>query len=194
MQDMWSAEFVLDGITRFVLLDGDPKWEESEFNDVPWRTEDGSIVIADSNQDLVDWLAKNMPNAVLNDFETDESEDGPTSVNLDHALREADLRHTPVEAVLDGDLLITAWNFLDDVLRSGGLPFNHRGLIADKVYDKLFYSLNIEWMFENPLPPGYRYVPVWPEKERLKIYQVISIGIERFRPLIDSALNVSAAA
>lgn len=194
MQDMWSAEFVLDGITRFLLLDGDPKWEESEFNDDPWRTEDGSILVADSKQDLVDWLAKNMPNAVLNDFETDESEEGPTSVDLDHALREADLRYTPVEAVLDGGLLITAWNFLDDVLRSGGLPFNHLGPIADKVYDKLFYSLNMEWMLELATPPGYRYVPVWPEKERRKIYQVINMGIERFRPLIDSALNVSAVA
>lgn len=190
MREMWSYEVALNGNTRFLLLDGDPKWDDSEFVYPPWRADDGALVVADSKQDLVDWLGKALPDAVLDESDPDDPEADQARLDFDAALREADVKYTPVEAVLDGDLLISVWNLLDDVLRTGGHPFNFRGPIADKCYDKLFYSLNMEWMLENA-PPGYRYVPIWPMKERRKIYQVISTGIARFRPLLESAFNIS---
>lgn len=190
MRQMWSYEVVLDGRTCFLLLDGDSKWDETEFSCPPWRSEDGTLVVSDSKQDLVDWLTKTLPDAVLDEPDPDDPEADQARLDLDAALREADMKHTPVDAVLDGDLLNSAWNFLDDALRTGGHPFNFRGATADKCYDKLFYSLNLEVMRQFA-PPGYRYVPIWLAKERRKIYQVISTGIDRFRPLWNSALNIS---
>ena len=67
-----------------------------------------------------------------------------------------------------GDV-ITAWNVLDDLTKSFGVPLGFHGRLADRVYDKLFYGLNLEYF----TPPGEWYVPTWQPRELAKIDQVL---------------------
>lgn len=67
-----------------------------------------------------------------------------------------------------GDV-ITAWNVLDDLTKSFGVPLGFHGRLADRVYDKLFYGLNLEYF----TPPGQCYVPTWQPRELAKIDQVL---------------------
>lgn len=67
-----------------------------------------------------------------------------------------------------GDV-ITAWNALDDLTKSFGVPLGFHGWLADRVYDKLFYGLNLEYF----TPPGEWYVPTWQPRELAKIDQVL---------------------
>jgi hypothetical protein len=84
------------------------------------------------------------------------------------------------------DVVLTAWNGLDDLLPAWGLPFAFRGRIADKVCDKLFWGLNLP----SVTPPGEHYVPVWRRKEIAKIVQALRAGASRIRAsLADEAQN-----
>lgn len=67
------------------------------------------------------------------------------------------------------DLMITAWNALDDLTKSLGVPLGFHGRLANQVYDKLFWGLNLESM----TPPGEWYVPAWRPQELAKIDQVL---------------------
>ncbi|MCB0911076.1 MAG: hypothetical protein KDB60_05590 [Propionibacteriaceae bacterium] len=65
--------------------------------------------------------------------------------------------------------VITAWNALDDITKSLGVPLGFSGRLANRCYDKLFWGLNLE----SVTPPGEWYVPAWRPRELAKIDQVL---------------------
>ena len=67
------------------------------------------------------------------------------------------------------DVVITAWNALDDLTKSLGVPLGFSGRLANQCYDKLFWGLNLEAV----TPPGEWYVPAWQPRELAKIDQVL---------------------
>ena len=67
------------------------------------------------------------------------------------------------------DVVITAWNALDDLTKSLGVPLGFSGRMANRCYDKLFWGLNLEAV----TPPGDWYVPTWQPRELAKIDQVL---------------------
>lgn len=67
------------------------------------------------------------------------------------------------------DVVITAWNALDDLTRSLGAPLGFFGRLANRCYDKLFWGLNLE----SVTPPGQWYTPSWRPRELSKIDQVL---------------------
>lgn len=69
----------------------------------------------------------------------------------------------------DIDAVITAWNALDDLTKSLGVPLGFSGRWANRCYDKLFWGLNLESL----TPPGERYAPTWRRRELAKIDQVL---------------------
>lgn len=69
----------------------------------------------------------------------------------------------------DMDVVITAWNALDDLTKSLGVPLGFSGRLANRCYDKLFWGLNLEAV----TPAGEWYVPAWQPRELAKIDQVL---------------------
>lgn len=67
------------------------------------------------------------------------------------------------------DAVIVAWNALDDLTKSLGVPLGFYGRLAHRVYDKLFWGLNLK----SVTPPGEWYVPTWRRRELAKIDQVL---------------------
>lgn len=67
------------------------------------------------------------------------------------------------------DVVIVAWNALDDLTKSLGVPLGFHGRLAHRVYDKLFWGLNLE----SVTPAGEWYVPTWRRRELAKIDQVL---------------------
>jgi hypothetical protein len=67
------------------------------------------------------------------------------------------------------DVVITAWNSLDDLTKSLGVPLGFRGELANRSYDKLFWGLNLAPV----TPPGQWYTPAWRPRELAKIDQVL---------------------
>lgn len=67
------------------------------------------------------------------------------------------------------DVVITAWNALDDLTKSLGVPLGFSGRLANRCYDKLFWGLNLEAV----TPRGEWYVPAWQSRELAKIDQVL---------------------
>ncbi len=69
----------------------------------------------------------------------------------------------------DIDEVITAWNALDDLTAALGRRLDFHGALANKVYDKLFWGLNLPAV----TPAGKWYIPLWRPKERAKMDQVL---------------------
>jgi hypothetical protein len=67
------------------------------------------------------------------------------------------------------DVVIDAWDALDDLTKALGVRFGFSGRLAIRCYDKLFWGLNLE----SVTPPGERYVPAWRPRELAKIDQVL---------------------
>lgn len=72
-------------------------------------------------------------------------------------------------------------NLLDDICRSIGQPLRFDGPTANRVYDKLFWGLNLP----SVTPAGGHYVPLWSRREIRKLHQVITAGLGR----LDAQLN-----
>jgi len=67
------------------------------------------------------------------------------------------------------DVVNTAWNSLDDLTKSLGVPLGFHGKLANRAYDKLFWGLNLPSM----TPPGQWFTPRWRPRELDKIEQVL---------------------
>ncbi|MGC3993303.1 MAG: hypothetical protein QM779_04110 [Propionicimonas sp.] len=67
------------------------------------------------------------------------------------------------------EVVINAWNALDDLTRALGVPMGFSGRRANRCYDKLFWGLNLA----SVTPPGQSYVPAWRRRELAKIDQVL---------------------
>lgn len=85
------------------------------------------------------------------------------------------------------NVVITAWNALDDQTKSLGVPLGFSGRLANRCYDKLFWGLNLEAV----TPPGEWYVPAWQPRELAKIDQVLRECGDRIA--LNSATGSSAA-
>jgi len=81
---------------------------------------------------------------------------------------------------VDFDAVITVWNAMTDLLPAAGVPFGFAGSLANRVYDKLFWGLNLASFASE----GRRYVPRWSPRERTKVGQVIRASAERVRALV----------
>ncbi|GAB2588378.1 hypothetical protein [Spirosoma areae] len=104
----------------------------------------------------------------------------PGLVDLDAAERWLQDTDNPI----DCENLLTAWNLFLDVSCALDVPFKgnryyykHRSPLRDTVYDKLFYGNNIY----NLTPDGDYYTPVWSDRERRKIAEIIADGVGMFR-------------
>lgn len=87
------------------------------------------------------------------------------------------------EALVDSDdfdAVLTVWNAMTDLLPAAGVPFEFTGSLANKVYDKLFWGLNLPSFASE----GRRYLPRWSPRERAKVVQVIRASAERVRALV----------
>lgn len=159
--EMWAIAFVLNGATEHLLVrDGSGDNVLS-----PVLTTDGRLVISQSRPRLSDWVLNNDTRAAL------DLEEMRAAVDFD-AVRRDLARRTPH---IDADVILEAWNLLDDVLPAVQMPFNFRGPTSDRAYDKLFWSLNLE----SVTPVGERYVPAWSADEIRKIRTAIRKGVER---------------
>lgn len=87
------------------------------------------------------------------------------SVDADRARAVVGFRMSRVEIAA----VIDAWNALDDLSKSLGVPLGFTGRLASRCYDKLFWGLNLE----SVTPPGKSYVPAWQPRELAKIDQVL---------------------
>lgn len=67
------------------------------------------------------------------------------------------------------EVVINAWNSLDDLTKSLGVPLGFRGTLANRAYDKLFWGLNLP----SVTPPGKWFTPGWWPGELGKIDQVL---------------------
>jgi hypothetical protein len=67
------------------------------------------------------------------------------------------------------DIVINAWNALDDLTKSLGTPLGFHGELANRAYDKLFWGLNLAPV----TPPGQWFTPRWRPRELGKIEQVL---------------------
>lgn len=76
------------------------------------------------------------------------------------------------------DVVITAWNALDDLTKSLGVPLGFSGRLANRCYDKLFWGLNLEAV----TPTGEWYRPAWQPRELAKIDQVLRECGARIQP------------
>ena len=83
------------------------------------------------------------------------------------------------------DTVITAWNSLDDLTKSLGVPLGFSGRMANRCYDKLFWGLNLQAV----TPPGEWYRPAWQPRELAKIDQVLRECGARIQPGISAASN-----
>lgn len=73
------------------------------------------------------------------------------------------------------DVVITAWNALDDLTVVLGVRLDFFGRLANRCYDKLFAGLNLVAI----TPPGKWYTPSWRPRELAKIDQVLREGGDR---------------
>ena len=73
------------------------------------------------------------------------------------------------------DVVITAWNSLDDLTAVLGVRLDFFGRLANRCYDKLFAGLNLMVI----TPPGKWYTPSWRPRELAKIDQVLREGGDR---------------
>jgi hypothetical protein len=73
------------------------------------------------------------------------------------------------------DVVITAWNALDDLTAALGVRLDFFGRLANRSYDKLFAGLNLVAI----TPPGRWYTPSWRPRELAKIDQVLREGGDR---------------
>ncbi|WP_461055282.1 hypothetical protein [Spirosoma arcticum] len=80
--------------------------------------------------------------------------------------------------------LLAAWNLFTDVSYALNMPFKgnrdyqkRRSTVRDKIYDKLFYGNNIY----NLTPENEYYIPMWTNREREKIAEIITDGLVLFR-------------
>lgn len=69
----------------------------------------------------------------------------------------------------DIEVVVNAWNGLDDLTKSLGVPLGFRGELANRAYDKLFWGLNLPAV----TPPGKWFTPGWWPRELAKIDQVL---------------------
>lgn len=73
------------------------------------------------------------------------------------------------------DVVITAWNALDDLTAALDVRLDFFGRLANRCYDKLFAGLNLVAV----TPPGQWYTPSWRPRELAKIDQVLREGGDR---------------
>jgi hypothetical protein len=81
------------------------------------------------------------------------------------------------DAEPDCRLLLAIWNLAGDVARSVNEPFEDRGEVLDRVYDKLFFGNNLPSM----TPPGEQYHPQWSEEELRLLRATIQIAADLIR-------------
>lgn len=79
------------------------------------------------------------------------------------------------DTVFNYNLIIDFWNMMSDLSRSLKIEFygNTRERSIDKVYDKVFYALNLP----SITPENKEYTPIWKPKEINIICEVIDDGI-----------------
>ena len=93
----------------------------------------------------------------------DQEAAGAVDIDEARAALGPDMSRDAIEVVLN------AWNALDDLTKSLGVPLGFFGRLANRSYDKLFWGLNLEAV----TPPGQWYVPRWSDRELAKIDQVL---------------------
>jgi hypothetical protein len=106
--------------------------------------------------------------ALVADLELDEipiDQEIGDEVDVDHARALISFTMSRDEI----DEVITAWNALDDLTKSLGVPLGFHGELANRSYDKLFWGLNLPAM----TPPGQWFIPAWRPRQLPKIDQVL---------------------
>jgi len=78
------------------------------------------------------------------------------------------------ENSLSYNQLMNFWNMMTDLSKSLGIDFfgNKRTKQIDKVYDKLFWGLNLP----SVTPIGKEYIPIWETHEKKIMSQVVLDG------------------
>lgn len=163
-ENHFASWFRLDKVDQYLIwIDGDP---DSVLLDGSSR-----IPIFRSELDLARY-AHSRSIRIVNEV--------PRLQDLDAAERWLQTINSPIDPV---DLLV-AWNLFLDVSYALDVPFKGnrdyskaRGTMSDRVYDKLFYGNNIY----DLTPGGEYYIPVWSDRERNKIAEIITDGLTLFR-------------
>jgi hypothetical protein len=73
-----------------------------------------------------------------------------------------------------------AWDFFDDLSTAVSVKFDLNRKLAHKVYDKLFYGLNLP----SATPRPKQYVPSWTEPEVRLLKKAMTAGLDLFRASI----------
>lgn len=88
-----------------------------------------------------------------------------------------------IEQPIDCKELLNAWNLFTDIANTFDMPF--KGSIKDRIrnniYDKLFYGNNIYSL----TPTGEYYVPLWLEKEKIRLAEILVEGLSMLKAKIE---------
>lgn len=169
----FPGALLLDGkVYYYATLDSDDITNEPP--EVLHRTADHGPLYADFDELLHD-LSDRGIHTVPGVFDV---------IDVDWAIRA--VRHP--RAPEDTDAILTAWNGLGDLLSASALPFRFNGRLSNRVYDKLFYSLN----YPSTAQPGHHYVPKWRRREIGKLVRIVTAGATRIRTVVDSERHLAA--
>ncbi|NJC63908.1 hypothetical protein HC028_05210 [Planosporangium flavigriseum] len=76
---------------------------------------------------------------------------------------------------LDLDAGLNLWNWATDAAYSTGRPWNNRGGLRDRCYDKLV-AANVPWLLE-----AESYHPTWTPRQLRALRQVLSQAVHLLR-------------
>ena len=152
-------EFVVGGLTRWCVFLRD----DSDGPDSLWLDGDGAPMLWEDQ--LTALQASSVP----------RDEVDSTCYDLDLAMEGFDrlIRSDP-------NVMLDAWNFIDDFLQSSSHPLGFGGKVESKSYEKLFWATNPPSL----TPSGEHYVPTWRRRELRKMYQVLSRGRKRVLDIV----------
>lgn len=68
--------------------------------------------------------------------------------------------------------ILDAWDCLEELTESLRIPLKSHGNVANKIYDKLFWGLNLP----SVTPAGKSYEPIWSEWELSRMKEILTSG------------------
>lgn len=100
----------------------------------------------------------------------DIDEEERALVDLQAGLDAVDAATSPSKACT----IMDAWNALEELAEAMDLPLDSRGEETAKIYDKVFWAMNLP----SVTPEGESYSPIWRPAELERMRQILRTGVQ----------------